>query len=43
MNAVEQKPCILVVDDTPENLSLMSELLREEYQVKLAPSGERGL
>ncbi len=43
MNAVEQKPCILVIDDTPENLSLMSELLREDYQVKLAPSGERGL
>jgi putative two-component system response regulator len=43
MNAVELKPCILVVDDTPENLSLMSELLREEYQVKLAPNGQRGL
>ncbi|WP_102947284.1 two-component system response regulator [Stenotrophomonas sp. VV52] len=43
MNAVEQKACILVIDDTPENLSLMSELLREDYQVKLAPSGERGL
>jgi len=43
MNAVEHKPCILVIDDTPENLSLMSELLREDYQVKLAPSGERGL
>ncbi|MBU3666471.1 MAG: two-component system response regulator [Chthoniobacterales bacterium] len=37
------KPVILVVDDTPDNLALMSELLRERYTVKLAKSGERGL
>jgi serine phosphatase RsbU (regulator of sigma subunit)/ActR/RegA family two-component response regulator len=34
---------ILVVDDTPDNLSLMSGLLKEDYQVKVAPSGERAL
>lgn len=27
------KPTILVVDDTPDNLSLMRELLRDDYQV----------
>jgi len=37
------KRTILVVDDTPDNLSLMSSLLRTEYRVKLAPSGERAL
>ncbi|GAB3262287.1 response regulator [Chitinimonas naiadis] len=38
-----EKPTILVVDDTPDNLSLMSGLLRGEYKVKLAHSGERAL
>jgi putative two-component system response regulator len=37
------KPTILVVDDTPDNLSLMSGLLRASYKVKLAHSGERAL
>ena len=34
---------VLVVDDTPDNLSLMSDLLRTDYKVKLAPGGERAL
>ncbi|BDT68159.1 putative cyclic di-GMP phosphodiesterase [Comamonadaceae bacterium OS-1] len=38
-----EKRTVLVVDDTPDNLSLMSSLLRTEYRVKLAPSGERAL
>ena len=37
------KPTILVVDDTPDNLSLMMELLKGQYQVKLANGGERAL
>ncbi|RLJ40069.1 two-component system response regulator [Acidovorax sp. 106] len=37
------KCTVLVVDDTPDNLSLMSGLLRADYKVKLAPSGERAL
>lgn len=37
------KPTILVVDDTPSNLSLMMELLKGDYQVKLANGGERAL
>ncbi len=36
-------PTVLVVDDTPDNLSLMSELLRDLYRVKVANSGERAL
>jgi adenylate cyclase len=37
------KRTILVVDDTPENLSLMSGLLKSDYNVKIAPSGVRAL
>lgn len=37
------KPTILVVDDTPDNLSLMRELLKNDYQVQLANGGERAL
>ena len=38
-----QKPTILVVDDTPDNLSLMSGLLKDLYKVKVANSGEKAI
>lgn len=38
-----RKPVILVIDDTPDNLTLMSELLSGLYEVKVANSGQRGL
>lgn len=38
-----QRPTILVVDDTPQNLSLLSDLLEDLYNVKLATSGARAL
>ncbi|MDR1351455.1 MAG: two-component system response regulator [Zoogloeaceae bacterium] len=34
---------VLVVDDTADNLTLMSNLLKEVYRVKLASSGEKAL
>lgn len=34
---------ILVVDDTPDNLSLMSGLLRDKYLVKVASTGEKAI
>ena len=37
------KPTVLVVDDTPDNLSLMSGLLKDLYKVKIANNGERAL
>jgi putative two-component system response regulator len=37
------KKTILVVDDTSDNLSLMSGLLQDQYRVKLANSGEKAL
>ena len=41
--ATAQRPTILVVDDIPENLALMGELLRPHYQVRVANSGARAL
>ena len=38
-----EKATILVVDDTPDEVWLMSELLKDEYRVKVANSGEKGL
>ena len=43
MDASAERKTLLVVDDTPDNLSLMSGLLRDEYKVKLANSGEKAL
>lgn len=37
------KATILVVDDTPDNLALMSNLLKIDYKVKIANSGEKAL
>lgn len=37
------KPTLLVVDDVPDNLDVMVELLSGDYQVKVASSGERAL
>ncbi len=34
---------VLVVDDTPDNLSLIGALLKDEYKVKVAINGERAL
>ena len=38
-----EKPTILVVDDTPDNLMLISTLLKRFYKVKVANSGEKAL
>ncbi|MDX2299084.1 MAG: two-component system response regulator [Xanthomonadaceae bacterium] len=39
----DHRPTILVVDDMPDNLTLMSELLKGVYRVRVASSGERAL
>lgn len=38
-----EAPLILVVDDTPENLTVLSDLLKGLYRVKVANSGPRAL
>ncbi|MDO8607675.1 MAG: two-component system response regulator [Phaeospirillum sp.] len=43
VNALPDRATILVVDDTPDNLKLMSGLLKDLYKVKIANSGEKAL
>lgn len=38
-----QRPTILIVDDTPDNLTLLSQLLKEDYRIRLAQSGAKAL
>ncbi|MDP1525323.1 MAG: response regulator [Rhodocyclaceae bacterium] len=38
-----EKPTILVVDDTPDNLHLLSSIFKDEYRVKVAYNGEKAL
>lgn len=42
-NVIFEKPTILVVDDTPDNITLMTGLLKDRYRVKIANNGERAL
>jgi putative two-component system response regulator len=37
------KPVVLIVDDTPENLTVMNALLKDDYRTKVAHNGERAL
>jgi len=43
MSNKTDKPTILVVDDQPENIDVLSNLLRGKYRVKAATSGEKAL
>src|SRR5690242_1920396 len=47
MNAITAtstpRPTVLVVDDTPANLSLLAGLLRDNYRVLLANNGSKAL
>jgi len=38
-----ERPTLLLVDDTPDNLMLLSQLLRDEYRVRLAQNGPKAL
>ena len=38
-----EKQTILIVDDTPQNLTILGELLQPSYRVRAANSGERAL
>jgi len=37
------RPTVLVVDDTPANLSLLTSLLKEQYRIKVANNGIKAL
>ncbi|WPN44539.1 MULTISPECIES: two-component system response regulator [unclassified Pseudomonas] len=43
MNRPTHRPTVLVVDDMPANLQLISELLGERYHVRVASSGAQAL
>lgn len=43
MEARPAKPTILVVDDTPDNITLLCSLLGEEYKNKVATNGQKAL
>jgi putative two-component system response regulator len=38
-----EKPIVLVVDDTADNLAFMNAMLKDEYRVKVANDGEKAL
>lgn len=42
-NAELETTSILVVDDVPENIKVISEVIRHDYQVRAATSGEKAL
>lgn len=42
-NGMLEKATILAVDDTPDNLLLISGLLKDEYHVRVANGGERAI
>ena len=42
-NLIEERQTILIVDDTPDNITLLSALLKDHYRIKVATNGERAL
>ncbi len=38
-----QKPTVLLVDDTPDNIALLSVLLKDKYKLKIATNGLKAL
>lgn len=43
MDKTSERPLILVVDDTPENIEVLANVLRDQYEVKAALNGARAL
>ena len=43
MSEHAKKPEILVVDDTPENIDVLNNVLKDFYRVKVALNGEKAL
>ncbi len=42
-SSASERPTVLVVDDTPANLSLLANLLKDQYRVKVANNGIKAL
>ncbi len=42
-SVTESKPRVLIVDDEKLNINILNELLRDDYQIMVATSGEQAL
>ena len=40
---MSSKPTVLVIDDTPSNLDVLTGILKDTYQVKVAINGHIGI
>ncbi|MEH6452668.1 MAG: HD domain-containing phosphohydrolase [Psychromonas sp.] len=38
-----EKPIILIVDDTPENIEILADILKDDYKIRIATSGPLAL
>lgn len=43
MNTACQKATLLIVDDTPANIDVLRGILKENYKLKIATTGEKSL
>ena len=43
VNPTDERATVLLVDDIPDNLNVLGELLSPQYRVQIATSGERAL
>lgn len=43
MKTIIQKPTILIVDDMAANIAILSDLLQDDYKIKVAKSGQKAL
>lgn len=42
-NDFDSKQVVLIVDDTPDNITLLSALLKDNYKIKIATNGVKAL
>lgn len=43
MSDTRKKYSVLIVDDTPENIDLLGDFLKQDYTIKVAMNGEKAL
>ena len=43
IDSTMEKPTVLIVDDSPDDIALIGELLKDLYKIKIAGNGERAL
>ena len=43
MDDIESKQTILIVDDTPQNIDILNNVLNMDYKIRVAINGEKAL